>query len=179
MQCCCCCCRCCCCCSSLTISHVPDYREKVLWYLTHADSSPTHSLTHSLVATAPQDGYTLERVDVYGLVDGAHETVVISSAECYVARSDNPSFSVSTRLFLFLDLDSRRTQVGPEPLGTLADVTWHAVGPSGPNKVTYDQWDGAGPISNDDGNAGRTTSITSLLPCARSHPKHMTPISSL
>ena len=40
-----------------------------------------------------QDGYTLERVDVYGLIDGVHETVVIPGAECYVGRNDNPSFS--------------------------------------------------------------------------------------
>ena len=55
---------------------------------------------HSLVAAA-QDGYTLERVDVYGRVDGVHEPVVTSSAECYVARNDNPSFSASRPLLLF------------------------------------------------------------------------------
>jgi cation transport protein ChaC len=72
------------------VSVVPDHREK--------------------------DGYTLERVDVYGLVDGVHETVVIPGAECYVGRNDNPSF------------------IGSEPLGVLSDTIWHAVGPSGPNK---------------------------------------------
>ncbi len=40
-----------------------------------------------------QDGYTLESVDIYGLIDGVHETVVIPGAECYVGRNDNPSFS--------------------------------------------------------------------------------------
>ena len=71
-----------------------------------------HSLTHTSPVRAPQDGYTLERVDVYGLVDGdgAHETVVISSAECYVARNDNPSFSASpaalSSLFLRLMPDA-------------------------------------------------------------------------
>jgi len=110
----------------------------------------SHCFSHALVATAPQDGYTLERVDVYGLIDDAHETVVISSAECYVAQSDNPSFGVS-RLFLFLDLDSRRTPVGPEPLGTLADVIWHAVGPSGQNKVRS-----AGPVQ------GRIRTMTEM-----------------
>lgn len=66
-----------------------------------------------------QDGYTLERVDVYGLIDGVHETVVIPGAECYVGRNDNPSF------------------IGSEPLGALSDIIWRAVGPSGPNKVWY------------------------------------------
>ena len=48
---------------------------------------------------APQDGYTLERVDVYGIIHdddeddkGPREAVVISGVECYVARNDNPSF---------------------------------------------------------------------------------------
>jgi hypothetical protein len=42
-----------------------------------------------------QDGYTLERVDVYGLVDddGTREAIVIPGAECYIGRNDNPSFS--------------------------------------------------------------------------------------
>ena len=124
--------------------------------------SSTHSLTHTS-PLAPQDGYTLERVDVYGLVDGdgdgAHETVVISSAECYVARNDNPSFSASRHSTpppflssLFPRLNARR-QVGSEPLGTLADVIWHAVGPSGPNKVTIVGTCRAELRTSDDGNA--------------------------
>jgi hypothetical protein len=48
-----------------------------------------------------QDGYTLERVDVYGLIDGVHETVVIPGAECYVGRNDNPSFSSCRSFHLF------------------------------------------------------------------------------
>jgi hypothetical protein len=49
--------------------------------------------THSSRSSPFQDGYTLERVDVYGLIDGVHEIVVIPGAECYVGRNDNPSFS--------------------------------------------------------------------------------------
>ena len=52
--------------------------------------------------TPLQDGYTLERVDVYGLVDGVHETVVIPGAECYVGRNDNPSFSPCGSFFSLL-----------------------------------------------------------------------------
>lgn len=52
------------------------------------------------VFTTLQDGYTLERVDVYGLIDGVHETMVIPGAECYVGRNDNPSFS-PCNFFLF------------------------------------------------------------------------------
>ncbi len=51
------------------------------------------SLPAELTHLLGQDGYTLERVDVYGLIDGVHETVVIPGAECYVGRNDNPSFS--------------------------------------------------------------------------------------
>jgi cation transport protein ChaC len=95
-----------------------------------------------------QDGYTLERVDVYGLIDGVNETVVIPGAECYVGRNDNPSFSscgsfstphlpvfhISPMEFFFSVL---ATPVGSEPLSALSDIIWRAVGPSGPNKVPW------------------------------------------
>lgn len=105
--------------------------------------------THVVLSFTTQDGYTLERVDVYGLVDGVHETVVIPGAECYVGRSDNPSFSscgllfsipfswASTKAFHILLPPKKRSrlQVGSEPLGVLTNTIWHAVGPSGRNKV--------------------------------------------
>ncbi len=101
-----------------------------------------------------QDGYTLERVNVYGLIDGVHETVVISGAECYVGRNDNPSFSQSVWFFLLTSLfltqrfiPSKKkkfttrsrfsTLVGSEPLDALSNTIWHASGPSGPNKVRF------------------------------------------
>jgi hypothetical protein len=109
------------------------------------------SKTHSAGRHHAQDGYTLERVDVYGLIDGVHETVVIPGAECYVGRNDNPSFS-SCRLSLFHIHtgytgvshffpqpfpSKKKISVGSEPLDALSDVIWRAVGPSGPNKVWY------------------------------------------
>ncbi|OBZ70490.1 Glutathione-specific gamma-glutamylcyclotransferase [Grifola frondosa] len=63
-----------------------------------------------------KDGYTLEELDVYGLV-GGREKVVIHRAFCYVGRNDNPSF------------------IGSEPIDALAERIWHSVGPSGRNKV--------------------------------------------
>ncbi|TFY66650.1 hypothetical protein EVG20_g4432 [Dentipellis fragilis] len=63
-----------------------------------------------------KDGYTLEEVDIYGVVDG-QESVILHRASCYVGRSDNPSF------------------IGSEPLDQLAERIWHSVGPSGHNKV--------------------------------------------
>jgi cation transport protein ChaC len=107
--------------------------------------------THSSRSSPFQDGYTLERVDVYGLIDGVHEIVVIPGAECYVGRNDNPSFS-SCGLFSIPRLPAfhmffpspfpqicfwSTTPVGSEPLGELSDIIWRAVGPSGPNKVQY------------------------------------------
>jgi hypothetical protein len=121
-------------------------------------SPVTAPVSNSLCLFSPvQDGYTLERVDVYGLVDGVHETVLIPGAECYVGRKDNPSFS-QCGLLLSLSplgvgsqtsvshfpLSKKKTfahvldsQVGSEKLDVLTDTIWHAVGLSGPNKVRY------------------------------------------
>lgn len=63
-----------------------------------------------------KDGYTVHKVDVYGMVDGA-EKVVLEQATVYVGKADNPSF------------------VGSEPLDILAKRIYDSVGPSGPNKV--------------------------------------------
>jgi len=75
--------------------HPPDHREKVTVIKPATPTSvPCCQLTHSVCSVLTvQDGYTLERVDIYGLIDGVHETVVIPGAECYVGRKDNPSFS--------------------------------------------------------------------------------------
>lgn len=62
-----------------------------------------------------KDGYTVHKVDVYGMVDGA-EKVVLEQATVYVGKADNPSF------------------VGSEPLDILAKRIYDSVGPSGPNK---------------------------------------------
>ncbi|KAI0286417.1 ChaC-like protein [Russula brevipes] len=90
--------------------------EDVVWGLAFT-IDPAHAAeVRAYLDYREKDGYTLERVDVYGLVDGAHDAVVIPGAECYVGRNDNPSF------------------IGSEPFGALTDTIWHAVGPSGPNK---------------------------------------------
>lgn len=83
---------------------------------------------------------------------------MIPGAECYVGRNDNPSFSACAFLpfsipFCFVCASTSAphialspphppkknllfsTQVGSEPLGELTGTIWHAVGPSGPNKV--------------------------------------------
>jgi len=90
--------------------------EDVVWGVAFT-IDPAHATeVRAYLDHREKDGYTLERVDVYGLVDGGHETVVIPGAECYVGRNDNPSF------------------IGSEPLGELAGTIWHSVGPSGRNK---------------------------------------------
>jgi hypothetical protein len=94
---------------------------------------PTHSSPN-----VPQDGYTLERVDVYGLVDGVHETVVISSAECYVARNDNPSFSASPPLLSIPSTNARRKLARNhlERSRMLSGMPWALQG-----RTRYDQRD--------------------------------------
>ncbi|KAJ6572776.1 ChaC-like protein [Mycena vulgaris] len=77
----------------------PDYEAEVRAYLDYRE----------------KDGYTMETMPIYGVVDGA-EAVIIQNAYCYVGRKDNPSF------------------IGSEPLPTLAHRIWVSAGPSGPNK---------------------------------------------
>ncbi|KAF9221278.1 ChaC-like protein [Gyrodon lividus] len=62
-----------------------------------------------------KDGYTLEKLDIYTIEDGA-EKVIMYNAYCYVGRPDNPSF------------------IGSEPIDALAERIWNSVGPSGRNK---------------------------------------------
>ncbi|KAI0297521.1 ChaC-like protein [Multifurca ochricompacta] len=89
--------------------------EDVVWGVAFT-IDPAHAAeVRAYLDYREKDGYTLERVDVYGLVDG-QETIVMPGAECYVGRNDNPSF------------------IGSEPLEALADTIWHAAGPSGRNK---------------------------------------------
>ncbi|KAI0028534.1 ChaC-like protein, partial [Vararia minispora EC-137] len=66
-----------------------------------------------------KDGYTLEQVDIYGIVDGI-ERVLTHDAVCYVGRSDNPSFD------------------GSQPLDNIAAIIHRSVGPSGPNKACFE-----------------------------------------
>ncbi|KAI0257890.1 ChaC-like protein-domain-containing protein [Gloeopeniophorella convolvens] len=61
-----------------------------------------------------RDGYAPERVDVYAHTPNDTERVVVPRAECYIGRSDGPSFSC--------------------PLDALARTIWAAVRPSGRNK---------------------------------------------
>ncbi|XP_006456393.1 hypothetical protein AGABI2DRAFT_228326 [Agaricus bisporus var. bisporus H97] len=71
-----------------------------------------------LLLTYSQDGYTMESLDIYGIVDGKEQIVIrnVRYSCCYVGRNDNPSF------------------VGSEPLDVLAHRISRSVGPSGPNK---------------------------------------------
>ncbi|PVF97548.1 ChaC-like protein [Serendipita vermifera] len=62
-----------------------------------------------------KDGYTIHKVDVYGIKDGT-EFVAVSQATVYVGKADNPSF------------------VGSEPFDYLAKRIFDSVGPSGANK---------------------------------------------
>ncbi|QRW19666.1 cation transporter ChaC [Rhizoctonia solani] len=62
-----------------------------------------------------KNGYTVQHLDVWGIVDGV-EKIIVPNATCYVGRSDNPAF------------------VGSEPVPILAKKIWESSGPSGPNK---------------------------------------------
>ncbi|KAI0772012.1 ChaC-like protein [Trametes elegans] len=91
----------------------PD--DDVVWGVAYTIDPAYASEVRDYLDYREKDGYTLEEVDIHGLVNG-HEQVVIPKAYCYVGRPDNPSF------------------LGSEPIDKLAERIWHSVGPSGPNK---------------------------------------------
>ncbi|KAM5531947.1 hypothetical protein V8D89_011478 [Ganoderma adspersum] len=93
----------------------PFPHEDVVWGIAYTIDPAYESEVRDYLDYREKDGYTLEEVDIYGLVDGL-EQIILLKTFCYVGRPDNPSF------------------LGSEPLDKLAERIWHSVGPSGPNK---------------------------------------------
>ncbi|GAA5841777.1 hypothetical protein JCM11251_004062 [Rhodosporidiobolus azoricus] len=83
------------------VYYVPPKGAEEIWaYLDHRE----------------KDGYTLRRVDVYGIDEAGKEVVVEKDVNVYVGETNNPSFG------------------GGVPMGELAGIIAQARGPSGPNK---------------------------------------------
>ncbi|VDB85107.1 unnamed protein product [Peniophora sp. CBMAI 1063] len=109
----------------VTIIHQEDWQafsgsdpfphEDVAWGVAYTIDPLYAAEVRDYLDYREKDGYTMEQVNLYGVVDGK-ETVIIHDCVCYVGRNDNPSF------------------VGSEPLDDLAKTIWSSVGPSGPNK---------------------------------------------
>ncbi|KZV75229.1 ChaC-like protein [Peniophora sp. CONT] len=109
----------------VTIIHQEDWQafsgsdpfphEDVVWGVAYTIDPLYAAEVRDYLDYREKDGYTMEEVDLYGVVDGK-ETVIMHDCVCYVGRNDNPSF------------------VGSEPLDDLAKTIWSSVGPSGPNK---------------------------------------------
>ncbi|KAA1475387.1 ChaC-like protein [Dentipellis sp. KUC8613] len=93
----------------------PFPHEDVVWGVAYTIDPAYAAEVRDYLDYREKDGYTLEEVDIYGVVDG-QESVILHRVSCYVGRSDNPSF------------------IGSEPLDQLAERIWHSVGPSGRNK---------------------------------------------
>ncbi|KAH9927162.1 ChaC-like protein [Epithele typhae] len=91
----------------------PD--DDVVWGVAYTIDPAYESEVRDYLDYREKDGYTLEGVDVHGIVDG-HEHIVLPKTFCYVGRPDNPSF------------------IGSQPIDELAERIWQSVGPSGPNK---------------------------------------------
>ncbi|KAH8101460.1 ChaC-like protein [Cristinia sonorae] len=91
----------------------PD--EDVVWGVAYTIDPLYESEVREYLDYREKDGYTLEELDVYGVVEGK-EVVLRHNAYCYVGRNDNPSF------------------IGSEPIDSLAEHIWRSVGPSGRNK---------------------------------------------
>uniref|UniRef100_D8QKC4 glutathione-specific gamma-glutamylcyclotransferase n=1 Tax=Schizophyllum commune (strain H4-8 / FGSC 9210) TaxID=578458 RepID=D8QKC4_SCHCM len=97
----------------------PD--EDVVWGIAYTIDPAYESEVRDYLDYREKDGYTLETIDIYGIVDGKEEVIIPNASPfslhmCYVGRNDNPSF------------------VGSEPLDDLAHRIYTSVGPSGPNK---------------------------------------------
>ncbi|KAJ7080974.1 ChaC-like protein [Mycena belliarum] len=89
--------------------------EDTVWGVAYTIDSEYEADVRAYLDYREKDGYTMETIPIYGIVDGV-EAVIIQSAYCYVGRKDNPSF------------------IGSEPLAALAERIWVSEGPSGPNK---------------------------------------------
>ncbi|KAI0262454.1 ChaC-like protein, partial [Gloeopeniophorella convolvens] len=67
--------------------------EGVVWGVVFTiDPAHARAVCDELAGARAQDGYTLERVDVYAHTLDGIEHVAVPRAERYVRRSDNPSF---------------------------------------------------------------------------------------
>ncbi|CCM04844.1 uncharacterized protein FIBRA_07037 [Fibroporia radiculosa] len=93
----------------------PFPNDDVVWGIAYTIDPLYESEVRDYLDYREKDGYTLEELNVWGIVDGV-EQVVIHNAFCYVGRNDNPSF------------------IGSEPIDKLAKHIWRSVGPSGRNK---------------------------------------------
>ncbi|EIW77986.1 ChaC-like protein [Coniophora puteana RWD-64-598 SS2] len=93
----------------------PVHEKEARAYLDHRERA-SHSMI-LLVSSNWQhkNGYTLETMDIYDIVDG-EARIVIHNCHCYVGRPDNPAFT------------------GSEPLDKLSHHIWQSIGPSGRNK---------------------------------------------
>ncbi|TFK63376.1 ChaC-like protein [Pluteus cervinus] len=91
----------------------PD--EDIVWGIAYTIDPAYESEVRDYLDYREKDGYTLETIDIHGIVD-EQEQVIIHGAYCYVGRPDNPSF------------------IGSEPLERLSNIIWKSVGPSGRNK---------------------------------------------
>ncbi|KAI1789065.1 ChaC-like protein [Ganoderma leucocontextum] len=89
--------------------------EDVVWGIAYTIDPAYETEVRDYLDYREKDGYTLEEVDIYGLVDG-QEHIILPKTFCYVGRPDNPSF------------------LGSEPIDELAERIRHSFGPSGPNK---------------------------------------------
>jgi hypothetical protein len=164
-----------------TSSSSIDHREKVRYY------SFARLLSFPILILSVQDGYTLERVDVYGLVDGVHETVVIPGAECYVGRNDNPSFGACVPSSLLvphpLIFDDHKSARSPSAHSRIpSGMRWVRQARTRYAHCALDLWHACGYYCarmDDDGMPGRTTCTNSLRLYAHSRLKHTTRISSL
>ncbi|KAF8525266.1 ChaC-like protein [Hysterangium stoloniferum] len=117
----------------------PFPEDDIVWGIVYIIEPKHEQAVREYLDFREKDGYTIDKTDVYGIIDGREKVVVPqveSGSNCkasstiavaplmvrlilhqvYVGRKDNPSF------------------VGSQPLNALAEHIWKSVGPSGRNK---------------------------------------------
>jgi len=109
----------------VTLIHIKDWdlfsdtdafpHEDVVWGIAYNIDPVYEDEVREYLDIREKNGYTVDSVDIWGVVDGV-EKVVVPKATVYVGTIDNPAF------------------VGSEPIDKLAERIWQCIGPSGRNK---------------------------------------------
>nr|VWO95205.1 MTP1 [Ganoderma boninense] len=92
----------------------PFPHEDVVWGIAYTIDPAYENEVRDYLDYREKDGYTLEEVDIYGLVHGQEQIIL---PKCYVGRPDNPSFCkcLSRATEIAVGILKEHTQWDPNP----------------------------------------------------------------